>query len=53
MTSLVRLNFLSLSLSLAHTQEISVTPLPDDEDNMMAESEGKFGVIPSTYVELL
>jgi len=34
-------------------QIITVTPIPGDDDYMMAELEGKFGRIPSTYVELL
>lgn len=49
------MNFISLSLSLSclDIQEIKVTPVPGDDDYVMAESKGTFGKIPSTYIELL
>ena len=30
-----------------------MTPVPGDDDYVMVESKGKFGKIPSTYVQLL
>ena len=34
-------------------QAVTVTPLPNDDDYLMAEIEGRYGKIPSTYVEFL
>lgn len=36
-----------------HTQEIEITPIPDNDEFVMAKYEGKYGKIPSTYVEKL
>lgn len=40
-------------LTIYADQIIIVTPIPGDDDYMMAEMEGQFGRIPTTYVELL
>ena len=44
---------IALCVKFSPTQIITVTPIPDDDDFIMAERDGNFGKIPSTYVELL
>ena len=36
-----------------YMQEIEITPIPNNDEYVMAKSEGKYGKIPSTYVEKL
>ncbi|KAL5483744.1 hypothetical protein EMCRGX_G020155 [Ephydatia muelleri] len=40
-------------LSVSRDQEIEITPIPDNDEFVMAKYEGKYGKIPSTYVEKL
>lgn len=40
-------------LSVSRDQEIEITPIPDNDEFVMAKFEGKYGKIPSTYVEKL
>ena len=40
-------------LSVSRDQEIEITPIPDNDEFVMANHEGKYGKIPSTYIEKL